>query len=187
MRYIFGVLGTLLVLVFVFAMIFSKGNSPEQAATPTQQAKTLIDYAQQNSTVTLTTVGRVVGVEEQRSVRVAVTPSERRLEIMSGFGETVLSTQSFGNTQVGYESFLAALGGQGFLSSRKTSITDPRSHCPTGQRYEYKLSEADSVVSDLWSVSCDKAGTFAGRTSVVRTLFNGQIPDYNRLVTDVQL
>ena len=187
MRYIIGVFAALLVLIFVFVLIFTKGNSSQSPTQSAAQVRTLMDYAQQNSSVTLTSVGKVVGVEEQRSIRVVVSSTERRLDILSGFGETVLSTQSFTNTQAASDNFLAALDGQRFLTSKKTTITDPRSHCPSGQRYEYKLAESETTISDLWSVSCDKIGTYGGRTSLVKSLFTRQIPDYNRLVSGVQL
>lgn len=185
MRYIIGVFGAILVLLVVFVLIFTKGNDSNPATTPAPIH--LVDYAAKNSTVSYTTVGSVVGEEQQRNIRIVVTPTERRLEILSGFGQDTLSSQSFPNTAVGYENFLSALGGQGFTSSKKTSIEDPRSICPQGQRFEYVVTNDGQSVSDLWSVSCDRSGTFNGRASIVQSLFQAQIPDYSTLTSDVTL
>lgn len=185
MRYIIGVFGAILLLLVVVVLIFNRGDSSQPSATV--QPAQLVDYATRNSNVSFTTVGRVVGEDQQRSIRVVVSPSERRLEIMSGYGQTVLSSQTFANTAVGYQNFLSALGGQGFTRARSTSIKDATTVCPTGQRFEYDLSENGEHVSNLWSVSCDRSGSFGGSAVVVRQLFERQIPDYSKLVTDVDL
>lgn len=174
-------------LVVVFVLIFSKSPDTNQTTDPAVQPRALVDYAATNSSVSFATIGKLVGTESHRTIRVTVTPTERRLEVMSDFDMTVLSSQVFANTQAGYENFLAGLSGQGFLSSKKTTIADPRGHCPTGQRYVYTLLEDTEVVSDLWGSSCDKSGSFAGRSTTIRELFTRQIPDYNELVNDVRL
>lgn len=187
MKYIFGVIGVLLALAVVFMLIFSKSPDKSQTADTAVQSRTLSEYAATSSSVSFTTIGKLVGTENHRTVRITATPTERLLEVMSDYETTVLSSQSFPNTQAGYENFLAGLSGQGFLKSKKTTIDDPRSYCPTGQRYMYKLVEDDNTISDLWGSSCDKSGSFAGRPSTVRELFTRQIPDYNKLVNNVRL
>lgn len=187
MKYVIGVIGVLLTLAVVFFLIFSKSPDSKQTASPTVQSRTLVDYAAGSSSVSLSTIGKLVGTENHRTIRITVSATERRIEVLSDFETVVLTSQIFPNTQAGYDNFLAGLSGQGFLSSKKTSIADPRSHCPTGQRYMYKLVEMEETISDLWSSSCDKSGTFAGRPSTVRDLFTRQIPEYSDLVNGVRL
>lgn len=185
MKYIIGVFGAILLLILVFVLLFNSGGN-DQTPTATETVQ-LADYASKNSTVTHTTVGSVVGQESQRSIRIVVTPSERRLEILGDFEQTVISSQTFANSAVAYEAFLSAIDGQGFTRSKETAIQDPRTVCPTGQRFVYDLTEDGDAVSNLWSVSCDKSGSFDGRASVVLQLFQDQIPDYDNLVQDVEL
>lgn len=184
MRYILGVLGVIAALIIVFFLIFRGGNNQNQ--TPTTPA-TLVSYADKNSSVSLTTYGRLVGEQERRAIRVTVTPNERRFEVLSGYGESVTTLQTYQNTQEAYANFLSALNRYGFTEARKSSITDQRGVCPTGNRFDYTLSENGDTKSSLWSVSCDSSGTFAGRAAVIRDLFQRQIPDYNAQARPVQL
>ena len=147
----------------------------------------LVDYASHNSDVSMTTIGRLVGDESHREIRITVTPTERRLEILGGYDETVLNSTSYPNTQSAYENFLSALARQGFTSKKDSTISDPRGVCPTGNRYIYDLSDGGSHVSNIWSSSCDKNGTFAGHGPTIRELFRQQIPDYTKQITGVTL
>lgn len=186
MKFIIGVFSAIMILLLVVVLLFNRGDDASQPAANTQPAQ-LVDYASKNSNVSLTTVGRVVGEDEQRSIRIVVSPSERRLEILGGYGQTVISSQAFANTPIGYQNFLSALSGQGFTRAKESKIKDATTVCPTGQRFEYDLSENGDHVSNLWSVSCDRSGTFNGNAIVVRQLFERQIPQYSTLVTDVNL
>lgn len=184
MRYVIGVLGIILVIFLVIALVFGRGSSPN-----TQQAAVtkLVDYADKNSNVSLTTIGKLVGDESRREVRVTVTPNERRLEILSGYDESVMSLQSYPNTQEAYSNFLSALGNYGFTKKRSTSITDPRGLCPTGQRYVYDLSQDGNHISNLWNTSCNDGSNFAGRGPIIREIFKAQIPDYDKQTQSVKL
>lgn len=183
MKYVFGVLAALL-LVIVGILFFVRGGDE-----PAQQVKTqvLTDYAGGNSRVVFTTYGRLVGEDERRSVRVTVTPVERRIEVLGGYNENVIKTETFQNNQAAYENFLSALQRSGFTSKRSSSIEDPRGVCPSGRRFEYRLVSDGNDVSNLWSNSCDKAGTFAGASTPVRTLFEAQIPEYSKQIQGVRL
>jgi hypothetical protein len=185
LRYVVGVLGVILVIFLLVALIFGRGGN-----TTTQNNKTapqLVDYADKNSSVSLTTVGRLVGNDERREIRVTVTPNERRLEILSGYDESVISLQTYPNTREAYSNFLSALATNGFTKKRSTSITDPRGLCPTGNRYIYDLSEDGNHLSNLWNTSCNDGSNFAGRGSTVREIFKNQIPDYNKQTQSVHL
>lgn len=184
MRYIIGVLGFLLVIFLVVALIFGRGgNSNNQNKTITQ----MVDYADKNSSVSLTTIGNLVGNDQRRAIRVTVTPNERRLEILSGYDETVSSLQTYPNTQEAYSNLLSALGNYGFNKKRATSITDPRGLCPTGYRYVYDLSQDGDHISNLWNTSCNDGSNFAGKGPIIRQIFQAQIPDYEKQTESVHL
>jgi hypothetical protein len=185
MRYIVGVLAFILVIFLAVALFFGRGN--DSTTQNSQKIAQMVDYADKNSSVSLTTIGRMVGDTERRAVRVTVTPNERRLEILSGYEESVTSLQTYPNTQEAYSNFLSALGNFGFNKKRDTSVTDPRGLCPTGNRYVYDLSEDGNHISNLWSTSCNDASNFAGRSPTIRELFKNQISDYNKQIQSVKL
>lgn len=176
----------LLLVVAVFVLSRGDNDSTDPSQSPAKTAQ-LVDYADKNSEVSLTTIGRLVGNDEHRQIRITLSASERRIEVFSGYDQQLLSSQTYTNNSEAYETFLSALGGQGFIKAKETDISDSRSVCPTGRHYEYLLTENGEEKSNLWSVSCDRSGTFNGRGGTVRELFQRQIPDYTQQVSGVVL
>lgn len=183
MKYFAAAFGVIVLVFVIILMIFRGDDSP---STPRVEPTQLVSFAAQNSTVSVTTIGRLVGDENHREIRISVSRNERRLEVLAGYNKGIIQSQTYANTQAGYETFLSALGTHGFLSSKKSSL-DQRGICPTGQRYVYDLSVNGSQESNLWANSCDKLGTFNGRGETIRNLFQHQIPDYNKQVQSVKL
>lgn len=184
-KYVIGAISTILLLVLVFVFVVNRGD--DQSSTNAPKILKLVDYAERDSSVSLHTDGRLVGEEDRRSIRVTVSANERRLEILSGYNGAVINSQSFPNTQEAYKAFLSGLSGQGFMNAKKTDVTDPQSVCTNGRHYYFTVLESGEKKSDLWSVSCDKTGTFNGSTKTVRDLFQRQIPEYDQLVQGVKL
>lgn len=185
MKYVFGVIGVIVLLFIIAMLVFNRGESPTKS-TPLRSSQ-LVEFADKNSNVSLTSIGKVVGNEEHYSLRIIVTPVERRLEVLNTYDDTVVRSETFPNTSSAYENFLSAIGGQGFITGKETKIKDQRAACPTGIRYVYDLRENGESKANLWSTSCNANGTFAGRAATVRQLFQRQIPNYEQLVTDIRL
>lgn len=186
-RYVFGAIATVLLLVLLTIFVFNRDSGPKTPAENKPAVTKLVDYANKNSNVELTIVGPLVGNDEHRSIRITVSPNERRLEVLSGYNEDVINSQTYANTQAAYEAFLSGLGGMGFISPKKTDISDPQSTCVTGLHYYYKLRENGEEKSNLWSTACNPKGTFNGRAATVRELFQRQIPEYSQQVQGVKL
>lgn len=183
MKYVFGILAVLLVGLMAVLLVFGGGN--DQAVSQTKPP-TLLDHAT-TSVVQYTTYGKLVGENQRRAIRISVSPLERKVEVLAGYDESVVATQTYANTQAAYDNFLVALEGQGYTKSRSSSITDPRGVCTEGKRFEYRVVNNGTDITKLWSNSCDKLGTFAGSPTKVQTLFQAQIPEYNTVVKDVRL
>lgn len=148
MKYVLGTLATILVLVLLVIFVFNRGDSNTPESNQETVTK-LVDYADKNSEVSHTTIGPLVGEDEHREIRITVTRAERRLDVISGYSNTVISTQTFPNTTDAYENFLSALGGQGFMTKKDSDIEDQRSVCPSGRRYLYDVREGSDSVSSL--------------------------------------
>lgn len=185
MKYILGVVGVLGLLLVAFIFIFTRGGNDSQPKGA--QPKQLVEYAKQNSSVSVTTTGPLVGDEDRRSIQITISALERELEVLSGYDGQVIDSYSFPNTPEAYKTFLSAMSGQGFTAAKSSNIEDKWRVCPTGRHFEYKLTEMNKTVSDLWGVSCDKSGTFNGKGNTVRQLFERQIPEYTELVKDIRL
>lgn len=132
--------------------------------------------------------GPVEGQDQRRSVRITISPSERRFEILSGYEESVERTQTFSNNNQAYEAFIQALNNAGFARERDVPLKDERGVCPLGNRFIYELKDDGDRKLRTWSASCNNAaGPFAGNSLLTRQLFQRQIPDYNKQVRGVNL
>ncbi len=188
MKYVFSVLGIIFVVVLAIVLISRGGNdSPNGRDTP-KVVKTT-DQNKEGTSVVFTTQGRLVGEDQRRAIRVVVTQSERRLEILTGYEEAVERSQVYANTPDAYENFLIALDRAGFTRSKEYVPTDERGVCPLGRTFIYQVKEFSQDLKNLWNTSCNSAkqGTFAGAASTIQTLFRRQIPDYEKQVKGVKL
>lgn len=180
-----GVLGVIAVILLFF--VFVIGPKSDKPKNNTQEPLKLSSIADKNSSVSMTTYGNLVGDDTRRAIKLTITPRERRLEVLDGYEKTIGSVQVFDNNQEAYINFLQGLEVAGFTNTRKSSISDPRGLCPTGNRFSYIATIDGEDKQDLWSVSCDSSGTFAGRASTVQQLFRSQFTNYDSLVQDVRL
>jgi hypothetical protein len=192
MRYIVGAFMLILIAIIVIVLLASGGrdggneNVRQETVPATETA--LHEYADRNALARLTIDGKVVGDNEHRAVRITVNKDYRTIDILKGYSGDVLSSQSFPNTSEGFETFLYALENAGFAKERKAKITDERGVCPSGRRFIYELIENGEQKLRSWSTSCeDTHGTFNGSRGSVRSLFQDQIPEYRKVVDDVDL
>ena len=189
MKYVLGVIGAIVLIFIVFMLIFNRGGDDNNTNKSTVlRSSQLVEFADKNSKVSVTTFGKVVGNESRNGIRVIVTPNERRIEILNTYDDNVIRSSTYPNTQTAYENFLSALSGQSFITGKEAAVNDRRSVCPAGNRYEYDLTEDGDSKVNLWSVSCGiDFGSFAGNGPAIRELFKLQIPEYDRQIVNVAL
>lgn len=187
MKYIVAVVGVILT-AFIAIMLVVNRNSSRSESPKLNGTVKLTDYDYLNANLSYTQQGKLVGDDERRSVRISVSRSERKIEILHGYEEAVERAATYPNTQAGYEAFLRALANAGFTKNRESRFDDYRGVCPLGYRYIYDVSYGGDHVSNLWSTSCNKnEGTFAGVPTLTRQIFQAQIPDYEQQIRGVKL
>lgn len=189
MRYILGVFGVLVLMIFVVVLIARRGPNITPSSTTTGSKRVVLaDYKAKPATVIFTTRGKVTGDEDRRGIRITVSKQERVIEILKGYNEVVENRQSFANNENAFANFLSALEVAGFASEQATDIKDDRGICPLGRRFDYKLQDSNKEVFRFWNTSCGlKLGSFAGDGLVVRKLFENQIPEYRTVIRGVKL
>jgi hypothetical protein len=187
-RIFIGIVAFILLMITVVAILSSGGSKPK---TPTGVVlKPLPDYANTDATVSMETQGRVVGDENYRAIVITIGRDERDLQVIQGYSGNVIQSKTFYNTQAAYDVFLRSINGGGFTAKLKATkyTADERGVCPLGNRSIYTLSQNNEDLSRLWGTTCGpKVGTFAGSQSLMQQLFRAQIPDYSKLVQNVQL
>lgn len=185
-------LALLIIAVVFFGLIglgiraLTGGSDKPKDQQNTQQAKPR-DFIKETKNVGYTVQGKLVGEEERRSVRISVTSTERKVEILQGYDETVIKSQTFANKQAAYDTFLLALDNAGFDVYNKDVNKDERGSCPLGKRYIFTANFADQSTYRSWGASCGKTGSFGGNNGLVRSLFEDQIPEFNKFMRGTRL
>ncbi|HEX8227283.1 MAG TPA: hypothetical protein VF572_05440 [Candidatus Saccharimonadales bacterium] len=178
MKFIIGFLITIGLLIFVFVLIFRGGGDE---AAPTQ--KQLVDYANTNVVVQMTTRGPVQADQSHKESRITVGSTETVLETFAGYQGNLMTTRSYPNNPEAYADFLRALQLNGYTNGvTDKSLADERGFCATGKRYVMSVKDGGRDIQRFWSTSCNGTATFKGKTTVIRSLFIAQVPDYNTLV-----
>jgi len=181
MKYFYSFLAVILLTLFSIVMVSNSfKNSGNTNSKKTKTATKLVEYLDKNSSVSLTNSGSVVGENEYRSLRITVSRSDRTIEILNGYEYAPSQVSTYSNTPEAYNVFLLALNNAGFTKSKSSNIKDERGLCPLGRTYVYNLKENSNNVIRTWSNTCANSVTFTGNGSVVRTLFQKQIPEYGK-------
>lgn len=176
-------------LVLLLVLIFGIGGDNNQKKTDKPKANTpavLSDYITPNSKMVLTTGGKVNGDDIYREIRITIDSSSRELQVIQGYQNNVIQTNTFQNNMNAYDTFVHALQRTGFGKVRKTSETDERGVCATGQRYTFEVFDSNKNVSRTWAGTCTK-GTSQANAPQVLQLFRAQITGYGKLTNDVDL
>jgi len=149
----------------------------------------MAEYADGAATVSFTTEGPTNADENHRSIIMTVSNNIRSLEVTSGYQGQVIQSKSYGNNVSAFREFLAGLQTEGFLIQRsKTTVASIQGQCPLGIKYTFASTGINGAPDNLWTTSClSKTRTFGGSLGVIKQLFQNQIPDYNSLVSDVDL
>lgn len=186
MRYFIGVLVIIFILV-VGTVLFIGRDREEGVDLSPAATKTVDSIDQTGSRAVWTMQGGTVGDDERRAVRITVSASERKIELLEGYRETVGKSRTYPNNKDGYRVFMKALDNLGYGDTRQDVTADPEGFCPEGKRYLYAISNGTENTHSSWSTSCSRReGNFDGDPVDVRQLFQEQISDYNDFVRKVK-
>ncbi len=190
MRYLVGLVMLILIAIVAMILLLGGNGGKNSATTPSSTPNpVLTDYIDAESSVSMLVDGKINSEDAHRSIKITVSATNRTVDVIKGYDGTVEKTASYGNTPEAYDAFMRAVANAGFMTKLKNPTqTDDRGVCATGKRYIYSLLDKGVEVSRLWGTSCSvKIGTFAGNGPLTRSLFQAQIPDYNKFVSGITL
>lgn len=186
-RYIIGFI-IFLALIFFGVKLFQSATKSSAPKTTPAKAISLPDYASTTAQVRFIQDGPINSNEKHRTIQITIGRDQRTIDIIQGYEGNMLNTQTLTNNQTSYNVFLNALNNVGFMRQKKTvKNTDETGQCPLGFRFTYQLMNTGSSDTDktTWSTSCGSLGTFAGNASMVMSLFQRQIPEYQKLTQSI--
>lgn len=188
MKYGIGILAVILLIIVTSVLVIGRGNNGAPAAS--SRVTTLADYAANNAaSVSLTTQGRLVGQDQRSAVRITVTNSVRRVEVLSGYEGRVEKTTEQANTPEAFTNFTRAIDDLSFGRERSVANADERGICPRGNVFIYRLTDGINEIMRTWSTTCSRdQGPFGGVSAgSIHDLFKLQITNYSETIRGVRL
>jgi hypothetical protein len=182
MRYFIAFVTALGLLFLLILLLFHSGGKPKVGKV----TKPLASYSTTDAVARLTIDGPVNADSLHDAVRITVGKDDVTYEQIQGYQNTVVNTQSFANNENAYVNFLLALQHAGFTQGdNDPKHQDARGYCPLGQRYIFQLNQNDQELEHYWATSCGSPKTYVGVLSLTLTLFQAQVPNYNKLTQNL--
>lgn len=178
MRYFFGFLLTIGLIILLIVLIFHGGNKSKVPTT----SRSLISYVDTGSEVSMTIDGPINAVSLHKQLKVTVDRDNVTFDEFKGYDGEVANSKTYENTQSAYNAFLHALSRAGFTNGDTSKgLSDETGLCPLGSRYVFKLTQNGEDLERFWTTSCGGTKTYLGNFNMTTTLFQLQVPDYNKL------
>ena len=169
--------------------IFSDKNPGTDEVSEQDRAEEELLAVDSTRSVRLTVRGPLVANEQFRSYQVEVSPDSRNMTTYKGYLDSTIASKTYDNNTPAYEEFVYALNRASMMKQRTIKDEDDvRGLCATGNLYEFEVLRADRTIKKLWSVDCRGVkGTLDAEADYLASLFVAQIPDAEKLATDVDL
>lgn len=177
-----------LISIAIFSIDWGGNNGDE---TTEVAAVNIADFATTDVEVQMAIRGPINADQTHEDMSITVGRSQTVGELLSGYQNSVVRTETTPNNETSYKAFLSALHNASFLA-RQTAPKGLQYDgvCAKGFRYTFTfIGNGNTVPPSSWTTSCStKYGTFAGDFSTVKTLFNAQLPkeQLNALTDDSQ-
>lgn len=171
-------------LVSIGRAIFGGGD------TPINEGKQSLINTSDNRSVRMIVRGPIVAEEDFRTYQITVSNDNRTMVAYQGYLETPLQTVDLDNNNPAYEEFVYALDRANMMTAEafKGESDDIRGICSNGRLYQFDTLNGGTVVKRLWTTSCKNVrGSLKTNVTVLRNLFNRQIPGSSELIQNANL
>ncbi len=181
-KYIIGffiVLGLIVLLVVLLL-----GGSKSQ---PGRKAIYLPSYANKsNSSVSMTMDGPTISNQEHNYLTITVTQNNVTYDLYQGYGNNLIKSKIYNNTQSSYRALLYSLYYAGFdQGNNDPKLSNSTGYCAFGDVYTFTLSNNGNTVSKYWATNCSSTpATYEGNLGSTISLFKKQVPDYYSLTSN---
>lgn len=163
-------------------------TSNDSSSEQSEEKAPLSDYNRPGVNVILEVQGPVVAKEKYNSYRLIVSRTNRVMQVIQGYDNTVVKEERLDNTEAAFDVFLESLGRAGFdKTSGKFKDEDEKGVCANGRRYIFEIVDNDVEAFRAWKTSCDKNLGSSAAPTAVRTLFQKQFPNFAKFTAGLNL
>lgn len=167
-------------LISIGRAIFSGGTA---TAPETDTARKALLATGVNRSVEMIVRGPIVAEEDFTSYRIRVSPSQRSMDVFSGYLDERSNGKTLDNNTKAYEQFVHALDKANMTQARAVASDDIRGICASGYVYEFSVLNEGDEVQRLWTSTCSGSkGSLAASKDQLGRLFLNQIPGSDNLV-----
>ncbi len=182
----FIVVVIIIVLIVSIARAIFGGTEKTDDSDQQDAGRTALLDTSENHSVSMTVRGPIVAQENFYSYRIVISPSQRTMDVFTGYLDDVRKSKSLGNNERAYEQFVYALDKANMMKGTMPSDdaqNDLRGICATGYVYEYSTLADGRAVKHLWTSTCSGSkGTLDASVSQLNNLFLAQLPDSANLI-----
>ncbi len=169
------------------AVFNSGGNSSDDQSSQTDQGRDALLDTSTGRSVEMTVRGPIVADENFTSYRIAVSNSERSMNVYKGYVEEQTNGKTLENNTQAYEQLVYALDKANMMKGNSAaddeSKQDIRGICARGYVYEFAVLSGGNEVKKLWTSTCSGSkGTLNASKDQLSQLFLAQIPGSNELI-----
>ena len=158
--------------------------------TPSKPQPSVASYSNSSTAqAALLIDGPVNAVSQHNQVQILVTNSVTTFNIFSGYNGQVVSSRHYVMTPAAFHVFLRSLEGAGFANgSQNPSLRQASGYCPLGDRYIFTFSNGGTLMERYWATSCNGTPhTYDGDLALTLQLFQNQVPDYDNIVSSLNI
>lgn len=180
-RYVIGFLFAVGLVVLILVLLLSGPSTPKTVT------KSLLSYADSNSSVELDIYGPIVAPSNHNEIDIVINQTYSNITVYQGYNYNAVKSANYSNSYNSYKAFLAALNFAGFNTGTKNNASS-LGYCAEGDVYTYKLYNNGQEVSSYWSSGCSNDPiTYRGDVARTLSLFQAQIPDYSSIVSNANI
>jgi len=165
-------------LVSLARVVFFSGSTNTSTTQTDVSQEALLNTAVGRS-VTMTVRGPIVADEKFNSYQIDISSDARTIRTYAGYLDTVIDQTTLGNSVASYDEFVHALDKAALTKGTQLEgdKNDTRGICATGNVYDFKILNGNTVVKDLWTSTCKgSSGSLDASVSQLTNLFVKQIP-----------
>jgi hypothetical protein len=173
-------------VVSIGQSIFGGGNSQPEV----NEGKESLVNTSEDRSVRMTVRGPIVADEVFNTYTITASSTQRTMTTYVGYLNRQVETKQLQNNIPAYEQFVYALDRAQMMDAKELTgdANDLRGICATGRVYQFDTLRGGNVIKSLWTSTCKGSkGSLKASVTQLQSLFQVQIPDYQKMLSKIRV